>query len=347
VRRGREGRGRRMRQSETYLGFARLGHGAPGGRSGVGTARVGVGKAGGLRGGDFPAHEVGGVRVNRGGGATVLASSKRGERVGVGSTASDGSRGHGTSRNGRERRRRRRTRGHSRGSGGRLGSATTASPGGRTLVGLGGIKGDGITSGLEGLAGGHVVVGAADRAFELGNEGLGLVAREPFLANPVEVDFGFASLADDVGCGGAGAGGASNATVFAEVAVVEKSGEAQDQGVKIEGFEIPLIGLSHADTVVHRGECRVVRTQADALCKTHFEGEVREDEATGFQLLGKAGKAMGQSGDGLARLMLEGAPVGEVLPQPPGTGGIVEGDQVMPQFNAVVGLKVVMARATK
>ena len=274
----------------------------------------------------------------------MLASSKRGERVGVGATASDGSRGHGTSRNGRERRRRRRrTRGHSRGSGVRLGSATTSSPGGRTLVGLGGIKGDGITSGLEGLAGGHVVVGAADRAFELGNEGLGLVARESFLANPVKVNFGFSSLAD----GGVGAGGASNATVFAEVAVVEKSGEAQDQGVKIEGFEIPLIGLSHADTVVHRGECRVVRTQADALCKTHFEGEVREDEAAGFQLLGKAGKAMGQSGDGLARLMLEGAPVGEVLPQPPGTGGIVEGDQVMPQFNAVVGLKVVMARATK
>jgi hypothetical protein len=91
----------------------------------------------------------------------------------------------------------------------------------------------------------------------------------------------------------------------------------------------------------------MIRSQADALGETHLESEVGENQAAGFELLGEAGKAMGESGDGFAGLVLEGAPIGKVLPEPPGTRRVVQGDQVVPEFDAVIGLEEVMAGATE
>jgi hypothetical protein len=95
------------------------------------------------------------------------------------------------------------------------------------------------------------VVRAADGALEFGNKGLGLVTREPLLANPIEIDFGFAGF--DVGAG-SGASGTGNAAILAVVAVVEQSGEAQDQSVEIEGLKVPLVCLCDADAIVDGGE---------------------------------------------------------------------------------------------
>jgi hypothetical protein len=56
---------------------------------------------------------------------------------------------------------------------------------------------------------------------------------------------------------------------------------------------------------------------------------------------------MGESSDGFTGIMLEGAPVCEILPKPPGAGGVVQGDEVVPEFDTVVGLEEVVARAAK
>lgn len=160
------------------------------------------------------------------------------------------------------------------------------------------------------------MVGTTDGALEFCEILLGLFLGESVLSNPIVVDFGLADTSDDAVDGFLGGG---ETAILVEIAVVKQQGKAKDEGVEVERRQVPVIGLGYADAVVDRREGRMVRAKADALRQPHLEGNIGEDKATGLELFGQAGEAMCESSDGFARVMLKGAPISEILPQPAST----------------------------
>jgi hypothetical protein len=128
---------------------------------------------------------------------------------------------------------------------------------------------------------------------------------------------------------------------------MEQRSKTEDESVDVQGLEVPFVGLGNTDSGVYRGKGCVVGTEADTLGQSHLQRKVRKDEAAGFELLREAGEAVGEGSHGLAGVVLEGAPILEVLPEPTGTGGVVEGNQVVPEFNPKVLLQKLVTGTAK
>jgi hypothetical protein len=140
------------------------------------------------------------------------------------------------------------------------------------------IVGNDESSCFEGFTSSHRVVVPTNGTFESHDEGLSLFLGDTFLPNPVEIDLGFTGFADDSGPGC----GDRDAAILTEVTVVKEGCEAKDEGVQVEGLEVPVFSLGNTDTVIDRSKGRMVGTEAYTLGQSHLESNARKNEAAGL-----------------------------------------------------------------